>query len=51
MTTPALVRPATLDEAVRALEALADAISAAAGKPFNRLPITPFDVLAALQER
>ena len=51
MTAPALVRPATLDEAVRVLDALAHASPAAVGKPFNRLPITPFDVLAALRER
>ena len=31
--------------------AIANAVSAAVGKPFNRLPITPFDVLAALRER
>jgi len=30
--------------------AIANAVSDAVGKPFDRLPITPFDVLAALKE-
>jgi hypothetical protein len=43
-----LVAPATLAEAVGELDALGgDAV----GKPFETLPITPFAVLAALQER
>jgi CO/xanthine dehydrogenase Mo-binding subunit len=31
--------------------AVANAVSDAVGKPFDTLPITPFAVLAALQER
>ena len=30
--------------------AVANAVSDAVGRPFDRLPITPFDVLAALKE-
>ena len=30
---------------------IANAVSDAVGRPFDRLPITPFDVLAALRDR
>jgi CO/xanthine dehydrogenase Mo-binding subunit len=36
---------------VPAAAVIANAISDAVGRPFDRLPITPFDVLAALRER